>query len=345
MGLLSDLFQSKEARAEADRLRAENAARREAERVATEGMTHDQKEAYWAERRNKGYEAHQEILRKRAAAERAAERAAKEAKIARRDAAIAAGEKPRHVVAARTPKWIRDTGAPYHLPKEKARLEYIKKLAREAGKDHDHNIPRRGLVASGLDVPDNVSAMDRHKNRKVKSNRLPDDFLDFEWKTNPRTGRMDGYRRVDGKLQRVPRSQGGYVDPGLLGATEANAKRVKNFARGAGKVGLLGAAEMALNYLAPDNPLNQARDYGYGSLKNMGLDIEGGIGNIENPLLRGSAHLANGLLADPLVTAFGAGNWVGDRIQQELRGEHSNNQLSRGDYGMMGRFNKGLLNG
>lgn len=114
-----------------------------------------------------------------------------------------------------------------------------------------------------------------------------------------------------------------------------------NLLKNVGKIGLLGAAQMGLNYLAPDNPMNQARDYGYGSLKNMGLDIEGGIRGIENPLLRGSAHLANGLLADPLVTAFGAGNWVGDRIQQELRGEHSNNQLSRGDYGMMGRFNNG----
>ena len=117
--------------------------------------------------------------------------------------------------------------------------------------------------------------------------------------------------------------------------------RALGLLKNVGKIGLLGAAQMGLNYLAPDNPMNQARDYGYGSLKNMGLDIEGGIRNIENPLLRGSAHLANGLLADPLVTAFGAGNWVGDRIQQELRGEHSTNQLSRGDYGMMGRFNNG----
>ena len=203
-----------------------------------------------------------------------------------------------------------------------------------------HESKRYGKVR---DVPENMMGMDERLNAS-KGMKTVDDIDSWEYKDNPKTGRTDAYRRVNGELQKVPRWQGGHIDPGLLGVTEANAQRVKNFAKGAGKVGLLGAAEMGLNYLAPENPINQARNQGYEALKDMGFDIEGGIAGIENPMLRGSAHLANGLFADPLVTAFGAGNWLGERVQEELRGEHATNRLKRGKYGMMGRFNQqGLL--
>ena len=194
----------------------------------------------------------------------------------------------------------------------------------------DHDLPIKAKsggkrVASGLNVFDNTSPMEASLNN-AKRNNVPEEFLEYIYKQNPQTGRLDGFDRL-GKS--IPRSQGGFINAGLL----------KNI----GKIGLLGAGEMALNYLAPDNPVNQARDYGYNALADLGLDIEGGIADIDNPMLRGSAHLANGILADPLVTAFGAGNWVGDRIQQELRGEHATNQLERGKQGMMGRFKKASL--
>jgi len=233
----------------------------------------------------------------------------------------------------RTPRWIRDA----HNPQDIERMKDVYKLAKKGGKAVDHGLPLLGKQVSGLDVPQNLTPMNSKANMS-KGNRLPDDFLDWTWKHDSARpgsavkGRLSAWRNgVGGALERVPRSQGGFINAGLL--------------RGLGKVGALGAAEMALNYLAPNNPVNQARDYGYNSLKNMGLDIEGGIRNIKNPMLRGSAHLANGLLADPLITAFGAGNWAGNRIQEELRGEHATNRLERTGPGLQGRFKTGLLDG
>ena len=235
--------------------------------------------------------------------------------------------------ALRTPKWIKYK----HNPKANQRMDDIYKLAKKGGKAVDHGLALLGKEVSGLDVPDNLWPMDKTANMS-KGNRMPDDFLDWVWKHDDplpgsrmgKKGRLSAWRQGPEGLERVPRSQGGFINANLL----------KNI----GKVGLLGGAEMALNYLAPENPINQARNQGYDALKNIGLDIEGGIAGIENPMLRGSAHLANGLIADPLVTAFGAGNWLGDRVQEELRGEHATNRLKRGKYGMMGRFNQqGML--
>ena len=235
----------------------------------------------------------------------------------------------------RTPRWIRDNS----YPPANQRIKDIYRLAGKGGKAVDHGLPLMGKHVSGLDVPDNLTPMNQRANMS-KGNRLPDDFLDWHWKHDTplpgsrmgKKGRLSAWRvSPEGIPTRVPRSQGGFINAGLL--------------KGIGKVGALGAAEMALNYLAPNNPVNQARDYGYNSLKNMGLDIEGGIRNIENPMLRGSAHLANGLLADPLITAFGAGNWAGNRIQEELRGEHATNRLERTGSGLQGRFKTGLLDG
>lgn len=189
-----------------------------------------------------------------------------------------------------------------------------------------HDSPRYGIYR---DVPDNMQGIDPRLNLD-KSNKIPEDFNQWQYKQDPKTGRMDAYRMVDGELQKVPRWQGGFVDSGLL----------KNI----GKVGLLGGAEMALNYFAPNNPINQARQTGYDTLKEMGADLEGYIRGIDNDALRASAHLASGLLLDPLVTSFGAGRWLGDRLQQEWRGEKAKNNLSRGGHSMMGRFNKqGML--
>ena len=190
---------------------------------------------------------------------------------------------------------------------------------------------------SGLDVPQNLFPMDPKANMS-KGNRLPDDFLDWTWKHNDPMpgstdkGRLSAWRQGANGLERVPTSQGGFINKNLL----------KNI----GKVGLLGAAEMGLNYLAPDNPINQARDRGYGALKDVGLDLEGAIAGIENPMLRAPAHLANGLLADPFITALGAGANMGDRIRKEWTGENIRPNITKDGPAMQGRFNKrGLLDG
>ena len=226
---------------------------------------------------------------------------------------------------AATPQWS-DVGVKDHADE----IRDLIKANPGSKFEVDHDLPIKAKsggkrIASGLNVFDNTSPMEASLNN-AKRNNVPEEFLEYTYKRNPQTGRLDGFNNAG---LRVPRSQGGFINAGLL----------KNI----GNVGLLGAAEMGLNYLAPDNPVNQAREQGYGSLKELGLDIEGGIANIENPMLRGSAHLANGLLADPLITAYGAGNWMGDRIQQELRGERATNQLKRGKQGMMGRFNRASL--
>jgi len=112
----------------------------------------------------------------------------------------------------------------------------------------------------------------------------------------------------------------------------------KKALKGAGKLGLLGVAEMGLNYIAPDNPLNQAREYGKETLSDLGLDIDGTIEGIDNKWLRGGAGIASGMFLDPIVSSFGAGHWVGNRVLEELAGKHAKNRLTRGGYGMRGRF-------
>ena len=203
-----------------------------------------------------------------------------------------------------------------------------------------HNSPRYGLYR---DVPDNMQGMDPRLNLD-KSNKIPDDFDQWQYKEDPKTGRVDAYRMVDGELQKVPRWQGGFVDPGAMAEGLDESPRLKGLLKGAGKIGLLGAAEMGLNYFAPDNPINQARQRGHDVLTDLGVDLRGAIDGIDHTGLKVAAMLGEGLFVDPLVTAFGAGNWLGDRIQQEWRGEKATNNLSRGGYGMMGRFNKkGIL--
>jgi len=205
-----------------------------------------------------------------------------------------------------------------------------------------HDSPRYGIYR---DVPDNMQGMDPRLNLD-KSNKIPEDFNQWQYKEDPKTGRMDAYRMVDGELQKVPRWQGGYVD--LDAPVDPNHKPLspgtQSLIKNVGKVGLLGGAEMALNYFAPDNPINQARQKGHDTLTDLGLDLRGAIDGIDHTGLKVAAMLGEGLLVDPLVTAFGAGNWLGERVQQEWRGEKAKNNLSRGGYGMMGRFKKqGML--
>ena len=122
----------------------------------------------------------------------------------------------------------------------------------------------------------------------------------------------------------------------------------KKLLKGAGKLGLLGAAEMGLNYLAPDNPLNKAREHGKETLSDLGLDIDGAIEGIDNKWLRGGAGIASGMFLDPIVSSFGAGHWLSARVQDELAGKHAKNKLTRDGYGMRGRFGnqgKGLISG
>ena len=191
-------------------------------------------------------------------------------------------------------------------------MDSIKALIKKGnvkGKHVDHSMPIKGSsngvrVVSGLDVPDNLNAMDGTRNVS-KGNRLPDDFLDFEWKHNPKTGRLNGYRNVDGRQVRVPRAQGGHLNPSAFNHP---------ITRNIGKVGLLGAGEMALNHFWPDNPVAASREKGYDTMQSLGLDLDGAIQGIESTPLQVAARLGQGLLVDPLVTAFGAGNWVGDKI-------------------------------
>ena len=234
----------------------------------------------------------------------------------------------------RTPVWIRDA----HNLNNIKHMENVYLAAKKSGQAVDHGLPLLGKQVSGLDVPQNLSGMDPKANMS-KGNRLPDDFLDWEWRHDPRTagaspgkGRLSAWRQGAEGLERVPKSQGGLINANLL--------------KNVGKIGLLGAAEMGLNYLAPDNPINQSRDRGYEALMDVGLDLEGAIEGIENPMLRAPAHLANGLLADPFITALGAGANMGDRIRKEWTGENIRPNITKDGPAMQGRFNqRGLLDG
>ena len=85
-----------------------------------------------------------------------------------------------------------------------------------------------------------------------------------------------------------------------------------------GKGGLLGLPLMALDYFAPDNAIASARESGYDSLSGMGMDVPSAIAGIENDYLRGAAHVADGLLVDPLATLLGGFDKVGDTVSDDL---------------------------
>ena len=215
----------------------------------------------------------------------------------------------------------------------------MRKRSRLMGQQYEHGLPLLGERVSGLDTPDNVWTMGAAENAS-KGNRLPADFDNWKWKHDAPTpgtphgnkGRLSAWRQGLDGLERVPKSQGGFINAGLL--------------KNVGKVGLLGAGEAALNYFAPDNPINQARERGNGLLSDIGLDLEGAIEGIENPMLRAPAHLANGMFADPFVTALGAGANMGDRIRKEWTGENIRPNITKDGPAMQGRFNqRGLLEG
>ena len=217
---------------------------------------------------------------------------------------------------SRTPRWIRDN----HYQPDNDAMKDTYRTASRTGKAVDHGLPLLGKQVSGLDVPSNLMAMDPKQNI-IKGNRLPNDFLDWEWKHDnaipgsTRKGRLSAYRPAGtfgpvpdvapNEMVRVPRSQGGHLNPSAF-----NHPTAKNI----GKMGLLGAGEMALNYFWPDNPVAASREKGYDTMQSLGLDLDGAIQGIENTPLQVAARLGQGLLVDPLVTAFGAGNWVGDKI-------------------------------
>lgn len=206
----------------------------------------------------------------------------------------------------RTPRWIRDK----HYQPDNDAMKDTYRAAKRGGKAVDHGLPLLGKQVSGLDVPSNLMAMDPIENAS-KGNRLPDDFFDWKWKHDnampgsTRKGRLSAYRNVDGEMVRVPRSQGGHLNPGAFNHP---------ITRNIGRVGLLGAGEMALNHFWPDNPVAASREKGYDTMQSLGLDLDGAIQGIESTPLQVAARLGQGLLVDPLVTAFGAGNWVGDKI-------------------------------
>jgi len=71
------------------------------------------------------------------------------------------------------------------------------------------------------------------------------------------------------------------------------------------KGGLLGLPLLALDYMAPGNAIAASRDEGYGLLEDMGLDIQGGIDDIDNQWLQTGAGLLDGLVVDPAMTVVG----------------------------------------
>ena len=276
----------------------------------------------------------------------------------RRDkAAKTPGYKPESDRLLRTPRWVHESSD------LKESMRDIQKMSSKTGKELDHGIPVLNRTnASGLDVPQNASPLDRIANVK-KSNKVAPDFDDFEWDIGEKSGRMNGKRWVDAKGNpirgamegdkyitsramasrqpgskrvQVPRAQGGFIDP--------------KFLKGLGKVGLKVAATMALDYIAPNNPVAQARDRGYkltnqlGGLLGVG-GIEEGINAIENPYLKGAAHLGNGLIADPLLTAAGAGANMGDRLYNEIQGTNKKADIKRKGSGLAGRLPRGILDG
>jgi len=89
----------------------------------------------------------------------------------------------------------------------------------------------------------------------------------------------------------------------------------------AGKVGkgaVLGLPLLALDYLAPNNAIASSRNEGYGMLEDIGLDVQGGIDNIDNPWLSGGASLLDGLLVDPVMTAVGGAKKFKEMIQEDI---------------------------
>ena len=199
--------------------------------------------------------------------------------------------------------------------------------------DVDHDFAIKGKsngerVVSGLNNDMNTSLLDSDYNRSVKSDNMGPDFSNNKYKYNKSTGEIEGYSKGG---ERLPKHQGGFIDLRLL--------------KDLGKVGLIGGAEMALNYLAPDNPLAQARDRGdelTGQL--FGTSLSEGIAGIEYPNLRAAGHLGAGILVDPLLTAAGAGANMGDRMYNEWNGTNKKSKFKRGK-GLGGRLKRGLING
>ena len=118
-----------------------------------------------------------------------------------------------------------------------------------------------------------------------------------------------------------------------------------SIAKNIGKVGLLGAGEMALNHFWPDNPVAASREKGYDTIKSLGLDINGAISGIESTPAKVAAMLGQGLLVAPAVTAFGAGNWVGDKISKTFNTDGNTKVKNRTRGGYTPKKQKGLING
>jgi len=117
--------------------------------------------------------------------------------------------------------------------------------------------------------------------------------------------------------------EAGEVTEGLLSKIKKSVKSInpKYLGKFAGKAGKglgLGAGLMMLDYMKPDNAVAASREGGYGILSDMGLDVQGGIDEIENPWLQGAAGLLDGLVIDPMATVVGAPGVIMDGVLSDL---------------------------
>ena len=104
-------------------------------------------------------------------------------------------------------------------------------------------------------------------------------------------------------------------------AKRAQKKAIDKAMGVAGKVGkgaVLGLPLLALDYLAPNNAIAASRNEGYGMLEDIGLDVQGGIENIDNPWLSGGASLLDALVVDPVMTAVGGAKKFTEMIQDDI---------------------------
>ena len=125
----------------------------------------------------------------------------------------------------------------------------------------------------------------------------------------PAESSASAYAKRMGRQPTRP-SGGNLSQPSIRNKKEYTKADIQKLAKNAGKVlgkGLLaGIPLMALDYFKPDNAIAQSRDAGYGLLKDMGVDVRGGIDSIENDYLRIGASIADGLLVDMPATIAGA---------------------------------------